>query len=636
MAGDLATDFVIGRERERELLGTVLDHDGPLVAFAHGAAGIGKSVLLRALRADAAAAGAAVAALDCRGVEPTARGFLAEVGVATRRPVETVDQAVAALAGLADLVVLTVDTYELFRISDPWLRSTLVPALPEHVRVVLAGREPPIAAWLDARGNPSAFTAIRLLPLSAEASLEVLQGAGVAASEALAVNRVARGHPLALQVAVAALRSEPRLRVEEAAIPQVIDELTRLYVESLEPEVRQVLAAAAVVRRVTVPVLAAMLPDIDVVSAIEHLAALPFVEELPDGLRLHESVQAAVGERLRARDPDTYRRHRAAAWRTLRRDVATATRAQLWRYTADMLYLLENPAVREAFFPTTAHLYAVEAAQPADAAAVADIVARHEDPAAIVSAWWRSCPEMFRVVRDRSGAVTGLSVVGELDSLPHSVVRTDPVVAAWREHLARHPLPRGQRALVDRFHLSLEDGEAPSPVQASLWLDIKRLYMELRPGLGRLYSVVRDPAPFAEALSTLGFATFPGTVDAGGACTLLCLDFGPESVDGWLARLAAAELGVEPEGLLDTANRELVLDDRRVPLTPLEFGVLEHLMRKHGTAVPRAALLEQVWGYRSDGGSNVVDVVIRSLRQKLGSHAGALETVRGVGYRLRV
>jgi DNA-binding response OmpR family regulator len=49
--------------------------------------------------------------------------------------------------------------------------------------------------------------------------------------------------------------------------------------------------------------------------------------------------------------------------------------------------------------------------------------------------------------------------------------------------------------------------------------------------------------------------------------------------------------------------------------------------------VTRVDLLEEVWGYEYDGGSNVVDSIVRSLRKKLGDYAAAIETVTGVGYR---
>jgi DNA-binding response OmpR family regulator len=72
-----------------------------------------------------------------------------------------------------------------------------------------------------------------------------------------------------------------------------------------------------------------------------------------------------------------------------------------------------------------------------------------------------------------------------------------------------------------------------------------------------------------------------------------------------------------------------------VGLTKLEFGVMEFLYRRPGEAVPRHSLLASVWEQTYDGGGNVVDVVIRGLRKKLGERASLLETVHGVGYRFR-
>lgn len=59
------------------------------------------------------------------------------------------------------------------------------------------------------------------------------------------------------------------------------------------------------------------------------------------------------------------------------------------------------------------------------------------------------------------------------------------------------------------------------------------------------------------------------------------------------------------------------------------------MYENEGKAVSRADLLEKVWGYDYEGGSNVVDVVVRALRNKLGERASMIETVRGVGYKYR-
>ncbi len=83
---------------------------------------------------------------------------------------------------------------------------------------------------------------------------------------------------------------------------------------------------------------------------------------------------------------------------------------------------------------------------------------------------------------------------------------------------------------------------------------------------------------------------------------------------------------------LDLAARRVTAGDREVELTAREFRLLETLMRHRGQVLSREQLLSHVWGYAHDPGSNVVDVYVGYLRRKLGP--GAIETVRGMGYRM--
>ncbi len=291
--------------------------------------------------------------------------------------------------------------------------------------------------------------------------------------------------------------------------------------------------------------------------------------------------------------------------------------------------------VREAFFPSTGHEYAVEPARIDDGRAILTIIDDHEDAASgsHLKRWWSEAPETFTVTRDRSGAVAGFYCIFDPWNVSARLCREDPVTRAWLDHLNEHPLPRQQHALFLRRWLSAQDGEAPSPVQAACWVDVKRKYLELRPHLRRVYLAVRDLEPYAAAALKLGFRVLSEAGVDGWHSALL--DLGPSSVDGWLARLVATELGVEEDSLLDCAARELVSNGRRIGLTRLEFGVMEFLQRRAGEAVPRSALLASVWEQNYDAGGNVVDVVIRSLRKKLGEKASLIQTVHGVGYRLR-
>lgn len=85
---------------------------------------------------------------------------------------------------------------------------------------------------------------------------------------------------------------------------------------------------------------------------------------------------------------------------------------------------------------------------------------------------------------------------------------------------------------------------------------------------------------------------------------------------------------------LDLRHRVLHVQGRRIELTGRELGLLEVLMRNAGRVVTRTEILDQVWGVHFDPESNVIEVHMRRLREKLGDAAASLETVRGQGYRM--
>ena len=636
-----AAEGVIGRDDELTALLHCLQPGGPRVVHLHGLAGVGKSTLLDAFGATARRDGVSVVRLDCRGIEPTEHGFLRELAGAIGGDAATAEEAADRLGALGDQVVLALDTYEVFRLVDGWLHQVFAPALPDNVRLILVGREPPAAMWISAPGWYGLFTSLSLGPLADEHALALLRGAGLSASEARRVNRFARGHPLALRLAAATAVDRPDMNLEDVAVQRIIEQLARLYLDEVsDPLTRRALEAASVVRRITVPLLAAMLPDMAPVDAFERLRALPFVETVRDGLILHEAVQQAIAASLSAAEPDRYREYRRRAWRELRAEVELAGRSELWRYTADMLYLLENPEVREVFFPSGASDVAIENASAADEPEIRAIAERHCGPhrAALISAWFALVPGSLRVARSRQSAVAGFilyfdAAAAALPGAPDS----DPVVERFVAHLDAHPLARGEHALFVVSALDRDCGDLPSAVQGAIWLDIKRKYMELRPNLRRVYGA-DSAAAFAEykpVYEELGFESFGSLEVEAAKHELVLLDMGPQSVDGWLAGLVAHELGIEHADLLDVDARELVVDGHRVPLTQLEFGVMHYLVDNQGKVASRIVLESEVWGDDYHGGSNVVDVVVKSLRKKLGDQAAMIETVHGTGYRLR-
>ena len=107
-----------------------------------------------------------------------------------------------------------------------------------------------------------------------------------------------------------------------------------------------------------------------------------------------------------------------------------------------------------------------------------------------------------------------------------------------------------------------------------------------------------------------------------------------------LARRGATErpVGLEVGELrLDPATRQVWRGEAEITLSGKEFALLETFMRRPGDALSRVYLLEHAWDYAYENRSNVVDVYVRYLREKIDRPFGrsSLETVRGVGYRLR-
>lgn len=100
--------------------------------------------------------------------------------------------------------------------------------------------------------------------------------------------------------------------------------------------------------------------------------------------------------------------------------------------------------------------------------------------------------------------------------------------------------------------------------------------------------------------------------------------------EGQVTRLAYEDLEV------DLLTRRVLRGGRRIDLQPREFRLLEFLLRHRDQVVTRTMLLEDVWDYHFDPGTNVIDVHVSRLRKKLdeGGARPLLHTVRGAGYRL--
>jgi len=110
-------------------------------------------------------------------------------------------------------------------------------------------------------------------------------------------------------------------------------------------------------------------------------------------------------------------------------------------------------------------------------------------------------------------------------------------------------------------------------------------------------------------------------------------------VQAVLRRTSGEQLSVLRAGDLtvNLITRQVMRGKEELVLPPREFSLLEYLMRSQGRLFTRSQVLEHVWGYDFDPGTNLVDVCLQRLRAKIDSTDGKslIETVRGVGYRFR-
>jgi hypothetical protein len=626
----------VGRQRELALLRDAVSGGGVVVSV-HGPAGIGKSALLTRFARALSDASIPHVLLDGRTIEPSIFGFQSALAAGLRQPINDLATLRSVLHDRGPLTLI-VDGYDRLWLLDQWICTEFTAALPMHVSLVIGSRRALGRNWRFECVRCAALHLLPLGPLVQQEAITLLTQRGVADADALMLSRDAGGHPLTLTLigAVARLGGN-RLR---AAAANVVQELAALFLEEIDDRtVRHGVEAAACVRRVTVGLLRTMVPDADAERLFRTMQQLPLFESGENGLVLHDGARGAIASALRAADPERAASYERAAWRHVRAGAASAPSGQLWQFCADMIFLLRHPAVRSAFFPADTQPASPEPARDADRDQIRSIVQRYDGRTAAdtASAWMARDLAAFRVVRDADGLVEAFYWAVDPFRMDARIYAQDPVAAAWWTDLRQRDGARGGTAIFMRRHLCREHGEGYCPAQAACWLDIKRLYMEMRPTLRWVYTGHRDFEQHLDAMRPLGFAPIPElrkTVDGIAFHTLL-LDMGPGSFDAWLTGVVAAELGGADDRLLDPGAREVVIDSRRIPLTRNEFGVMSLLHARAGQAVTRDELLDEVWGAAWDGSSNVVEAVVKSLRRKLDDRADCIRTVRGIGYLYR-
>jgi hypothetical protein len=613
-----------GRDAELRLLRQMTAAEGPVVAYVQGPAGIGKTALLSALDARLEdEEGVRRLHIAAGAVEPTPTAILAALGRGLDHPARTIAELAAALTRVKDVTIVMIDDVDTWRLAASWLRTELLPALPASTRFVLAGTVAPPPSWSTEYGPY--FLDIKLGALARADSDALVTAAGLSANIAERIWRLSRGHPLGLSMAIHAARCGSLDTVRDAG------ELANAILDAIgDKDLRRAAEACAIVRRADRALISAILATEEPIplALLDSVEALPFATRDAEGIFIAEPVRRAVVDWMSGVEPERYQLWRKTAAEWIVKRLRVAGRAGRWRHMADLLHLLEQPALRNAFFPQDEEAPPVEPAQADDFAQIFEIAERCDgaDERACIEVWAQRLPHRFSVARGSAGDVLAFYLFARQDD-PHAGLRAvDPLFAAWQAHLAANPVTG--EVLFIRQLLARSHGAAAA--RTACILDLKRNYIE-RWGMARIYCYAF--ADGRDLLHRLGFRPLE-LLRTGLADTMVLEVPGGDMIEWVSALVDAGSHGMTYDDDLDFARdrREIVVEGRAIELTPLEAQVLGELIDHAPAVVRREDLIERIWR-RAFVGSNVVDTVVRTLRKKLGPRRNCIQTVAKAGYR---
>jgi hypothetical protein len=613
-----------GRSSELRLLRQVAAPGGPVVVYVHGPAGIGKSALISALNACLEDEGVGRLYIAAGAVEPSPTAILTALSRGFDQEARTVAELAAALASVKEVTVVMVDDVDTWRLAASWLRADLLPALPATTRFVLAGTVPPPPAWSIEYGQY--FLDIKLGALPRAESDAAVAAAGLSAEIAERIWLLSGGHPLGLRMAIHAARTGSLGTARDAG------ELANAILNAIgDSDLRRAVEACAIVRRANRTLMSAILETEEPIplSLLEAVEAMPFATRDAEGIYIAEPVRRAIVDWMSGVEAERYQlwRKTAADWIVNR--LRAAGRSGRWRHMADLLHLLDQPTLRNAFFPPEEEAPPVEPARAVDFGQIFEITELRDGPKerARIEDWARRLPHRFSVARGSKGEVLAFYLFARQDD-PHSGLGAfDPLFAAWQTHLAANPV-EGE-VLFIRQMSARASGAYPAGRTACI-LDLKRNYIE-RWRMARIYSYAI--ADDRDLLHRLGFTPLeqpqPGMPD-----TMVLEVPGGDMIEWVSALVDASPRRMAHRDNLDFARdrREIVVEGRAVELTPLEAHVLGELIDRAPAVVRREDLIERIWR-RAYVGSNVVDTVVRTLRKKLGPRRDCIQTVPKAGYR---
>ena len=607
----------VGRRAELEVFESGASQGEPAwrVMAVHGPGGIGKSALLDAFERAATARAVPVLRLDCRDVAASPAAFL-------RQLAEVEGGGGDAPKWNSASLVLLLDTTEVLAPLTRWLWQTFVPSVPEHVRVVMAGRTAPP---MSVRGDPVWRSVLRTMQLQPLAALDVqdyLERSGVDRAHGPRVFAATQGYPLALSLLVdsvelgAEIDLEP-LRLDEHRV--VVQTLLERFVDGLEDrDQRLALVACAHARRTTEDLLREAVNAERAEALFSWLQRLGFVESGRDGLFPHDVAREVFDADLRWRAPSAYvalhariRSHLLSVARTRGNDEGRAS--------GDLLFLHRtNPRMRP--FIEFASIGEATASRlgDEDRAAILDMARAHEGErsAALVAHWMDRQPESFEVYRGAAGEVMGFGALLALHRASERDIASDPGTRAIWSFLQgiRRTQPH-EAVMVFRFFMDRAAYQAPS-ASFNLFSMAGIRHILVTPNLAFSAAVpFADPEALAPMFADIDYSEAKAAafeIDGrrfGGYFR----DFGRSPVEAWLDLTARREIDPQRHAPAGEAPSESVTELDEAAFAKAVIQALKDLQKPD--ALSANPLCRSAAVRRVGAGGEPVEALVTAIRR---------------------
>ena len=565
----------VGRDGELSLFESALRAETLPFFILHifGPGGVGKSTLLQEFALLSEQYGARPVYLDARYVDLSPDSFIKALGTSLGHNNGT------SIPNLLDTTpqrtVILIDTYEVLSPLDNWLRTTFLPQLPDTVLTVLAGRDPPNAAWQGDSGWQDLVRVISLRNLSQEESRTFLNKRGLPEDHQQSILEFTHGHPLALSLVVEVFSQRGHVGLHPEESPDVIKTLMERFVQQVPgPAHRAALEACALVRVTTETLLGEMLampasgPASDGVHALfEWLRELSFIESSVEGIFPHDLARETLAADLRWRNPDWYveLHNRARKYYTDRLSMTSGLAQQ--QLMLDTVFLHRDNSIIRSFFDwqTTGGMipYTLE---ESDIPALENMVRIHEGEvsAKLAYHWFERYPESVTIWRDVHGQPIGFISFLPLHTMSPDDEKLDPAVKSTRMYLANHaPLRSNEVAILFRFWMEKDTYQGISPIQSLIFLQVAKQYL-VTPMLAFTFFPCAEPDFWSAILSYGELTRLPAAdfeVDG--------IRYGVYGHDWrvmppaiWIARLAQKELGATGQTVSPPVQEQLIFLSR--------------------------------------------------------------------------